>query len=338
MKKMLWMAALVFAFSLVGLACPPGYAQEKAITLNFANFFPAEHPIPLLMNEWCKEVEKRTNGRVKVTQFPGGILTPSAQTYASVIGGVADVGLSFNAYTKGRFPLTDLLTQPLGCKDGYQGMMLANAFYKKFKPKEFDQVKVIFMQNSPPQALATKMPIRTLEDLKGIKTRAGGGVEASILQALGAVPVALPMPDVYDALQKGVVNAFMGSTEALKAWKLAEVLNYVTYFDSRANGAGYVVMNKDKWNAIPPDAQKAIDEINEEYAEKLAKLWSKLSKGGEEFFIQKGGKVSVLSKEENARLKERVSPVVDAYVKELNSKGLPGDEALKFCMDYLKTH
>lgn len=338
MKRMVGVAAVVFVLGLLGLVCLPVYAQQKVITLNFANFFPAEHPIPLLMNQWCADVEKRTNGRVKVTQFPGGILTPSAQTFASVIGGVADMGLSFNAYTKGRFPLTDLLTQPLGNRDGYQGFMLANAFYKKFKPKEFDQVKVIMMQNSPPQALATKKPINTLEDLKGVKTRAGGGVEASILQAVGAIPVALPMPDVYDALQKGVVVAFMGSTEALKAWKLAEVLNYVTYFDSRANGAGYIVMNKDKWNSIPPDAQKVIDEINDEYAEKLARLWANLSKGGEEFFIQKGGKVSVLSKEENTRLKEKVSPVVDAYVKELNSKGLPGDEALKFCLDYIKTH
>jgi TRAP-type C4-dicarboxylate transport system substrate-binding protein len=97
-------------------------------------------------------------------------------------------------------------------------------------------------------------------------------------------------------------------------------------------------MNKDKWNAIPPDAQKVIDEINEEYAEKMAKLWENLAEGGKEFFVQQGGKVIVLSKEEDARWTARIRPVVDKYVTELNSKGLPGDEALKICKDYLKAH
>lgn len=338
MKKRLWMAALIFAIALAGLACPLANAQEKVIKLDLATFWSKEHPITRLMNEWCMEVAKRTNGRVKVTQFPGGTLVPSAQTFTSVIAGVADMGISFNAYTRGRLPLSDLLTEPLGCKDGYQGSMLANAFYKKFKPKEFDQVKVCFLTNAPPQAIAAKKPIRTMEDLKGLRTRAAGGVETSVLQALGTVPVALPMPDVYDALQKGVIDAFMGSTEALKAWKLGEVATSLTYFDARPNGAGYFIMNKDKWNAIPPDARKRIDEINDEYAEKLARLWNVIAKDGENFFIQKGGKVYVLPKAENGRWTKKVHPVVDAYVRELKSKGLPGDEALKFCMDYLRTH
>ena len=338
MKRMLGVATVVSVFGLLGIVCLPVHAQEKAITLNFANFFPPKHPIGLLMGQWCTEVEKRTNGRVKTTYYPGGILTPAPQTYASVLGGVADIGLSFNGYTKGRFPLSDLLTYPLGNKDAYQGSMLAHAFYKKLRPKEFAEVKVIFFHNAPPQRFGAKKPISTLEDLKGLKTRAGGGIEASIIEALGAVPVAMPMPDAYDSLQKGVLDAFLGATEALKGYKLAEQLTHVTYFTSTSNGVGYVVMNKDKWNAIPPDAQKVIDEIDEEYAEKMAKLWENLAEGGKEFFVQQGGKVIVLSKEEDARWTARIRPVVDKYVTELNSKGLLGDEALKFCKDYLKAH
>ena len=338
MKRTLGVAVVVFVFGLIGLNCLPVHAQEKAITLNFANFFPPKHRVSLLLDQWCTEVNKRTNGRVKVTHFTGGILCPAPQTYASVIGGVADIGVSFVSYTTGRFPVTEFLIEPIGCKDGYWGTKLANALYKKFKPKEFDETKVMFLLSAPPQFIFGQKPIKTLEDLKGRKLRAAGTVEVAFVRALGGVPVALPMPDVYDALQKGAIEGYCGNFEPMKGYKLAEVLKYSVEFDARPMGSGYVVMNKDKWNALPADVQKIIDEINEEYAEKMAELWRDLAQEGKDFFVQKGGTVIVLSKEENARWVERVRPIVDEYVKGLNSKGLPGDEVLKFCMDYLKTH
>jgi TRAP-type C4-dicarboxylate transport system substrate-binding protein len=339
MKKAQWMVIVLFLFSFLGFSGPSlGNAREKAVKLNFACFFPAEHAITRIMDEWCKEVGKRTNGKVEVTLFPGGILTTGPQTYASVIGGVADIGVSFNGYTVGRFPLTDLLTQPLGFKDTYQAGMLTHAFYKKFKPKEHDEVKVLWLQNSPLQALSTKKPIKTMADVKGLKTRAGGGPEAAILKALGAVPVAIPTPEVYDAVQKGALDAVMHATEQLKGFRLGELFTHHTYFSPRPAGAGYVVMNKQKWNALPPDVQKIMDQMSDEYAEKLAKLWNNLTQDAENYFVQRGGIVSTLSKEEDAKWVKAVEPLVSAYAKELNAKGLPGDEALKYCREYIKTH
>ena len=103
-------------------------------------------------------------------------------------------------------------------------------------------------------------------------------------------------------------------------------------------GAGYIAMNKDKWNTIPPDAQKIIEEINEEYTERISNLWLEIVEDGYEFHAQKGGKRNILSKKENARWNKALMDVTHAYVKELNSQGLPGDEVYKFAMDYLKTH
>src|SRR5512137_2177908 len=89
---------------------------------------------------------------------------------------------------------------------------------------------------------------------------------------------------------------------------------------------------------LPPDVQKIIDQISEEYLDKMANLWNKIVQDGYDFFAQKGGKRHVLPKEEAARWNERVMSVTHAYVKELNSKGFPGDEVYKFAVDYLKTH
>jgi TRAP-type C4-dicarboxylate transport system substrate-binding protein len=337
MKRMFWVVAVAVVFMLLGLACPQLYAQEKAITLNLSNFFPPDNKISIAMDQWCKEVEKRTNGRVKVTQFPGGTLTPPAQTYAGVIKGIADIGLSFFSYTMGRFPLTEVLDLPLGYKSGYVGAKLANEYHKKFKPKEFDEVKVLFLTTSPPHMLFAKKPVNNLDDLKGLKIRSTG-TSAKVVQALGGAPVAMPMSEAYDALSKGVVQGIIGPYEPMKGFKLAEVVSHSTEYGSAYLNTNYVVMNKDKWNGLPADIQKIIGGIDEEWIEKMGRLWDELDKEGKEVFIQKGGKVIMLSKEENARWSERLRPILDEYVKDMKSKGLPGDEALKFCVDFLKTH
>ncbi len=337
MKRMFWVVVVGFVFILLDSACLPIYAQEKAITLNLSNFFPPDNKISIAMDQWCKEVEKRTNGRIKVTQFPSGTLTPPAQTYVGVIKGVADIGLSFFSYTMGRFPLTEVLDLPLGYKSGYVGAKLANEYYKKFKPKEIDEVKVLFLTTSPPHMLFAKKPVNNLEDLKGLKIRSTG-TSAKVVQALGGAPVAMPMSDAYDALSKGVVQGIIGPYEPMKGFKLAEVVNHSTEYGSAYVGSNYVVMNKAKWNALPADIQKIIEMIDDEWIEKMGRLWDDLDKEGKEVFIQKGGKVAVLSKEENGRWSERLRPILDEYVKDMKSKGLPGDEALKFCVDFLKAH
>ncbi|MBP7529497.1 MAG: TRAP transporter substrate-binding protein [Syntrophorhabdaceae bacterium] len=316
----------------------PAYAQEKVITLNFSNFFPASHKNSLIMVDWCKEVEKRTKGRVKVTYYPGAVLTPAGQTYDSVVKGIADVGESVLGYTKGRFPLTEVIDLPLGYKNAYVATKMINAYYKKFQPKEFDQVKVMYLHAHGPGILFTKRPVNNLEELKGMKVRSTG-FSAKVAAALGASPVAMPQTESYDALRTGVVDGILNPIEAMKGWKIGEVVKYtIENYGSAYSTSFFVVMNKSRWEALPPDIQKIIEGINEEWIEKQGKLWDTIDKEGREFMVQRGNKFIALSKAEDARWAEKVRPVIDEYVKELKVKGLPGEEALKFCLEYLKTN
>ena len=334
MKRMFWIVAVVFVFFGLSFPFSTSHAQEKTITLNFASFFPAENKVSHLMVQWGNEVEKRTNGRVKVTYFAGGTLAPAVQIYQAVVKGIADVGLSFMGYTWGRFPLSEVIEQPIGYKSGYVGTKLANEFYKKFKPKEYDDTKVLFLHTSPPHLLFTKKPVNTLEDLKGLKIR----TNSPVAKALGAVQVGMPMSDAYDALSKGVVQGIIGPYEPMKGFRLAEVVNHSIEYGSAFVGGAFVVMNKGKWDAFPADIQKTIEEMDVEYIEKLGRLWDDYDKEAKDYFIEKGGKVIVLPKTEADRWARAVRPVLDDYLKDMKSKGLPGDEALKFCVDYLKTH
>jgi len=310
-------------------------AAFAQIKLNYSNFFPAPHKNAVLSVERGKEIEKRTNGKVQVTVFPGGTLTPADKCYDGVVKGISDVGMSVLSYTRGRFPLMEVIDLPLGYKSGAAATKLINLYYNKFKPKELDDVKVMYLHAHGPGILHTKKPVTKLEELKGMKIRSTGTV-AKIVGALGGTPVAMPMPETYDALQKGIAEGVMCPIEALQGWKLGEVIKYTTENYGSAYTIGFfVVMNKSKWDSLPPDVQKVIEQVNVEWIDRHCKTWDEIDKLGKEFALKLGDKFIPLSKDEDWRWVKAVKPLYDEYVTAMKGKGLPGDEALKFCLEQL---
>jgi TRAP-type transport system periplasmic protein len=310
-------------------------AQQKVITLNYSNFFPAPHKISVLTEQWCKEIEARTNRRVKITYFPGGTLSPAAQTYENVIKGIADIGFSVFGYTRGRFPMISIMDNPLGYKSGIQVTRLINEFYKKFQPKELDDVHVLYLHAHGPGLLHTKRYVNKMEDLNGMKIRAQGTV-VPIVQALGGAPVGTTMPQTYDALRTGVVDGAMSPQEALEGWKWGEIVKYTTQnFGSSYTATMFIVMNKQKWDSLPRDIQNIFTEVSAEWADKQGRLWDDLDRAGYQWAATKGHQVIALSREEDDRWASAVKPIYEKYVAEVQAKGLPGNEALNFCLDYL---
>ena len=334
----MWAFCLAFVFCACLIPYQSNAAEEKGVTLRYSTMFPAPHRQSQVVNEWSKEVEKRTNGRVKVTVYPGNTLTPAVQTYDSVVKGIADIGLADAAYTRGKFPLTEVVGLPLGYKSAMQATQMSNAFYNKFKPKEWDETKVLYFYSHGPGILHSKKAVAKLEDVRGLKIRSQG-VAAKIAQALGGAPVGMPMGESYDALSKGVVDSILCPFEAMKGWKLAEVVGFHTLSYSTAyTSAHFVVMNKSKWNSIAPADQKAIEKINEEFIEKEGKAWDEMDKEAIDVVQAKGSKIIALSNEESTRWASAVKPLLDEFVKEMQGKGLAGDQVLKFCVDYLKAN
>jgi TRAP-type C4-dicarboxylate transport system substrate-binding protein len=316
-----------------------GYAQEKVITLKVANWFPVAHKQTPLLESWGKDLEKRTNGRVKVNYYPAGTLVPAPQSYDAVTKGISDVGNHVLGYTVGRFPLTEVLDLPLGYPNNTVPTKLANAFYDKFKPKEFNDVKILWFHAQAPGIVHTKTkPIAKLEDLKGMKMRTFGS-NAKLMSLLGGTPVAMPMTDVYDALSRGVAEGLMCAYEATEGFRFGDQLKYSTENYATSYSAVFaIVMNKDKWNSLPPDIQKIVDDMSKEYIEKYAAMWDDIEKSGKAYLEKRGNKIITLSKEEEAKWVEKAQPILDDYVKKMKEKSLPGEEALKFARDYLKPY
>lgn len=322
---------IVCAFSV-----PSSFAQAKPVKLTYSHFWPVGHPVTESLAEWGKEIEKRTKGSVTTVMFPGGTLTPADKCYDGVVKGISTTCSSALSYTRGRFPLMEVTDLPLGYKTGLAAAKLSNAVYKKFQPKELDDVKVMFFHGTGPTIFHTKTPVRTLEDLKGMKIRTTG-LGAKIVTALGATPVAMPMGDTYDALSKGVVEGSTAPIASLEGFKWGEVVKYTTENFGTANTTiFFVVVNKKTWNLLTPDNQKIIEQVNEEWIDRIGKVWDKYDLSGRDFALKLGNKIIPLSKEEDERWVKKLKGTFDDYVKDMKAKNLPGEEALKFSLDYLK--
>ncbi|MBW2207480.1 MAG: TRAP transporter substrate-binding protein [Deltaproteobacteria bacterium] len=313
-------------------------AAAKPVQISFSNLFPPTHLHSQTYEAWGNEIEKRTGGKVKFVYYHGGTLLKGAKIYDGILKGITDAGSSVLGYSRGVFPALESIELPMAYKSGYQATMVINDFIKIYKLKALSKVKVLYMHAHGPGLLHSKTPIYTMDDVKGLKIRSYG-FNAGIAKNLGGVPVAMPQPGVYEALQKGVVDASLSPYEVLYGWKQAEVIKATTESYSVGYTSGFFVfMNLAKWNSLPGDVQKIIDEVSAQWPAKQGRVWDKLDKMGKDFTLKKGNKVITLSPEESARWANAVKPVVADYIKSRSAKGLPAADYVKTVRELVKKH
>lgn len=217
------------------------------------------------------------------------------------------------------------LDLPLGYPNGITATRVANIMTRKYKPAELADVKVLYVHAHGPGILASKKPVNSLADLRGLKIRATG-LSAKIVESLGGTPVAMSQPETYEALSKGVVDATLCPIETLKGWKQGETIEYVV--DSSSIGyttAMFVVMNKEKWAKLPPDVQKVFEQASEEWIDRHGLAWDHADKEGREFVSQLKRKFISLPEDEQLRWKTAVKPILDDFAASAKKKNLPGD-------------
>ena len=314
-----FLAVLVIAGFAAGTA-----AESK---LNYANFPPPQTFPCVQMERWAKEVEKRTGGQVKIQTFPGGTLLPAKNTFDGVISGTADIGCFAMSYQPGRFPLSEAIDLPLGFTSAKVASLALYDLIERYRPKEFEKVKIITLFTCPPNDLMTSKPVRSLADLKGVELRVSG-TGAEVIKRLGGIPVAMPMSDTPEAIQKGIVKGIVSSLETLQDF------NYAAYcpFATEANlfvVSFAVVMNQEKWDSLPAQVKKVLDDLRREQAEwtgnyvdhhvEEALAWAK-GKYGHQVFS--------LSAKDQAEIQRLVQPMIDAYASRVSAQGIPARQIL----------
>ncbi len=332
MKIRILILVLVVLSLLFGVQAirPDTAAAQATITLTYANFPPATTFPCVQMERWSKEVEKRTNGKVKVQTFPGGTLLPAKNIFDGVITGTADIGNFAMSYQPGRFPVSEAVDLPVGFTSAKAASLALFDLVEKY-PKEFEKVKLLTLFTCPPADFMTTKPVRSLKDLKGMELRVSG-TGADAVKRLGGIPIAMPQSETPEALQKGVVKGVVSSMEILKDFNFAAYCPYAT--DTNLFVVTFaVVMNQAKWNSLPADVKKVLDDLRREQAEwtgkyvddhvKEALTWSK-----EKYNHQ----VIQLPAADKAEIPKLVKPMTDEYVKRVTAQGVPGQQVINDLM------
>jgi len=327
MKKvgLFFLVSVVSAMLMLG---SPVFA--KTITLNMTSQNPETSWGHMnAIAPWAKQVEKATNGRVKIRIYAAQTLTKGKDAWVATKNGVADLGWCFHGYWPGLTPLADVISLPaLGFRTAEEGSQILWRLYEKFPSiqRQFADNKVLLLYTSHPYMLiTTKKWVKKLEDMKGMKIRMTGGPPTEMLKALGGVPMLIPMPENYISLQKGVIDGMGAPWEAIHGFRLYEVVKYYTEVPFPAVYFS-ISMNRNKWNSLPRDIQDAIMSVS---GLKGAGFWGRnffdTAKDAVHQKAKEGGypiNYYALPQEERARwLDIGGKPIWEKWVKKMESQG-----------------
>ena len=325
--------ATVTIAALTSFAVP---ADAQQVTLRLHQFLPAGAPVPKnFIEPWARKVEADSGGKIKIELYPSMQLggTPP-QLFDQAKDGVVDIVWTLPGYTPGRFPKTEAFELPFIAGNGEQNSQAAWDYYEKNMKDDFKDVKVLAVHTHGPGLLHVKgNGVRKLEDMKGLKLRGPSRVVNKLIEALGATPVGMPVPAMPDALSKGVIDGTVIPWEVTTPLRVAELVNTHTNFSG--NRSFYVAffvfaMNKAKYDSLPPDLKKVIDDNS---GRNISKAVGKVMDDGDAPGLAvakaRGNAIVTLDAQETARWKAASKPLIDAWIVEMDGKGLNGKQLVE---------
>ena len=311
-------------------------ASSAPIQLRYSTYLsPKHHLVRNVYNRWAEEVGKRTGGRVKVTMFPAGTLGKAVDHYDMAAKGVADVTSTLFAFTPGRHPLNTVVELAF-YGDHDRGTRAVNEIFWKHLYKEFTDVKVLFVWN-PPQDIGSNKPIRTLEDMAGLKIRTTGAIAVKMIEALGATAVSMPITEVYTSMERGVIDGFTLIINSWPGYKLNEVTKYGLQLGI-TSPTNMALMNLKTWHSLPPDIQKIIEKVNADAVQWAIDSYNMQSGTTDKLLKKAGIQIFSLSQAELARWKKRTKPLWDEWLAEMQAKGLPAQKVRDDFVEILKKY
>ncbi len=337
MKK-LTTGVLLAGAALLGGTVGTQSASAAEVTLKFANWLPGGHHWTTTARSFADSIEKASGGSIQILIDKAPLAKPPGQ-YDLAKNGVRDLVMGVSAYTAGRHQLYRMAEVPFATPNAATGSPGLHNWYTKhgFDKKEFTGTKLISAFVHGPGLLHSKKEIKTLEDIKGVKIRVGGG---GVLMAkrLGAVPVAMSATKAYESLQRGTTDAAFFPYESVHGFKLAELVKfhlevpgglYTTSF--------YVAMGEKKWDSLPASARKALNKAGGATGSKLiGQGWDAADAVGKKAGIAAGNKVQQISASELARWGKAIAVIKQDWINKANKKGLDGKALMEELLSMMK--
>ncbi|HDZ82167.1 MAG TPA: TRAP transporter substrate-binding protein [Roseobacter sp.] len=328
----------------IGLSTTGAFAQE--VTLRMHQFLPPQANVPkLILDVWADKVEADSKGRIKIERYPSmqlGGKPPELMDQA--IDGVADIVWTVVGYTPGRYPSTEVFELPFMVKDARAASSAYwQMFEKHMKDTEFKDVHILGTWVHGPGMLHTNKEVRSPDDMQGLKIRGGSRLVNELLEITGATPVGMPVPAIPEGLSKGVIDGTTIPWEVTSALKVPELVKNHTEFTGAAlyDLTFVLAMNKDKYESLPDDLKKVIDDNSGlEFSIFAGGTQSDADGPARQAAVDMGNNIVTLNEEETQVWRDASQPIYDSWVAEMNDKGIDGqaliDEARSLMDAYSK--
>ncbi|WP_240374072.1 TRAP transporter substrate-binding protein [Bacillus piscicola] len=297
---------------------------------DFSHMFPPNHVMETkVVQTFIDKADKATDGQVQVTSYPGSQLAEPDGQYEAAATGVVDMAFSVHSYTPGQFPLTSVMEMPFLAESANEGAEVLLKLYDEFPEiqEEHADTEVLWLGTTEPgQIFTAGKPVKSIEDLKGMRIRSPSPEVNKWLKEMGATPVSMPLTEAYEAIQKGVVDGTVGPYHTLLDQSLVDVIDYVTVGDFYMS-TFFSVMNKDSWESIDEDTKASLSEIKgEEMTMYLADVMDTRKEEAIEASEEQGIEFYQLSDKELEEWRANMQPAIDEWIQDKEDKGLPGKE------------
>lgn len=315
-----------------------GDANNKELIVS--HFLPDKHPIQTnILESFLKELEEKTAGEITYDMYSAGALGEPDSQYDMAVTGTADIALSVHGFTPGRFPLVSIVELPFLAETAGDSSELLWALYEEFdefQAEHDETIPLSLFTVDPAQMLSADKKIESPEDLKGLRVRSPSPLANEIIETLGGVPVSMPMGEVYDSLQKGVVDVALAPISEAKDYNLHEVSEYITVGNFSATPF-FIVMNKDIYESFSEEQQEIVDDISgEKIVKAAAQSAVEASAEGRELAEESGVEIIDLSEEQLAEWEEVLQPVYDKWIDDMEEQGYPGKEIFEKMEEFIK--
>lgn len=321
-RRFLLSAGALLALGGTALAQTP----QQPIELKLAYYVGDQHAMSQWLIKWADKLEKDSGGRIVFKRFPGAQMGPVPQHYDFARTGQADISWFLHGATPGRFPLTGIVQVPYLVGSAEIGTKVLNdpELRSKYLDAEHKGVKLLLLfTHQPGNIHTTKKPIKTVDDVKGLRLRFASPEIRDFVAALGGSPVGVAPTEQVEQMQKGTLDGVViDYGGAGIAFKMGGTVKHSTEMYSYVASFG-LAMNEDTWNKLPPDLQQLIAKSLVGVEKEIGQAWDGLDAPGKKALLDGGGEAIQLSPEEDAKFRKIGADVAAAKVKELDGKGLP---------------
>jgi TRAP-type transport system periplasmic protein len=313
-----------------------GHAQAPQVTLKMHHFLPpVSNGHAKFLAPWARKVEADSQGRIKIDIFPSMQLggTPP-QLFDQVRDGVADLVWTLPGSTPGRFPGMEVVELPfIGARRGVVNAKATQELYETQLKEEFREVHPICLWSHDHGLVHANKQVKTMEDLKGLKLRSPTRQAAEALRALGASPIAMPVPQVPESLAQRVIDGAVIPWEVVPALKVHELVKFHTEIPGSPTlytASFTLAMNKPKYESLPAELKAAVDKNSGQVAAEAAgRMWDEQAVVVSDMVKKRGNTITTLTEDEARRWQQTTRPVIDAWIASVKDKGLDGTKLVE---------